>query len=61
MSLMSPAAKLFPDETVQPSKNGFAHSGAVIVGPALDFGVELVDQGSLRQSLTAPDDPPKLR
>ena len=46
-----PAAELFPQEVIESSVDGLAHSGAVIGCPAPDEGVELSDQCALRKSL----------
>ena len=43
MSSVCPAAKLFPGEKVEPIEGRLTHTGAVIVGPATDFRVELMD------------------
>jgi len=46
---------------IEPSVDGLAHAGAVIVRPAPDFRVGLADQQALREGLAALHDPPKLR
>ena len=56
-----PAAELDPGEVIEPFIDGLTHTGAVVVGPSPDGGVELTDQLPLRQGLPALDDPSKLR
>jgi hypothetical protein len=55
-----PAAKLDPGEVIKGGIDRLAHPSTVIVCPASDFGVELVNQLSLREGLAAPNNPPKL-
>jgi hypothetical protein len=43
MSSVCPAPKLFPGEKVEPIEGRLTHTGAVIVRPASDFRVELMD------------------
>ena len=61
MSPLCPATELFPEEEIQPFKDGLAHTGPVIVRPSPDFGIELANQHALRQGLAALDDASQLR
>ena len=60
MSSACPAAELFPGEEIEPPEGGLTHAGAVIIGPSAYFRIELMDQGTLGEGFTAPDDPSKL-
>ena len=60
MTPVCPAAELFPQEVIESSIDGLAHTGAVIGCPAPNDRVELTDQYALRQSLRALDDASKL-
>src|SRR6266511_1412021 len=51
VSSVRPAAELDPGEMVEPCIDGLTHPDAVIVRPAPDFGVELIDHLTLGQRL----------
>jgi hypothetical protein len=59
VSSVCPAAELDPGEMVEPCIDGLAHPDAVVVRPAPDFGVELIDDLTLGQRLGASNDLPK--
>jgi hypothetical protein len=61
MTPVYPAAELCPQKVIESSIDGLAHTGAVIVCPAPDDGVELTDQCALRESLRALHDASQLR
>jgi hypothetical protein len=46
---------------IQAAAGGLAHPSAVIIGPTVDRGVELADQGRMGPGPTAANDPPKRR
>jgi len=61
MTPVCPAAELCPQEVIESSIDGLAHTGAVIGCPAPDAGVKLTNQCALRESLRALDDASQLR
>ena len=61
VSPVCPAAELFPGEKVKPFKDRLTHTGAVVVRPAPNFRVELLDQGALSEGCSVSYNPPKLR
>lgn len=58
--LMCPVAELDPSQVVKSCVCDLTHPNAVVVRPASDGGIELVDQRALRQGLRASNNSPDL-
>ena len=58
--LMCPVAELDPSQVVKSCVCDLTHPNAIVVRPASDGGIELVDQRALRQGLRASNNAPDL-